>query len=105
MKFWKACLSMLKANGEKLQERCPLKYLVVSNASCLEPASVISEPKVNKLQFSALVEKLYSANREVAENAKVQFDKFLSVHYKQNCEAFSQYKWKEQWLDVSLHVY
>ena len=43
---------MLKAVVEKMQETCLLKYLV-RNSSWLEPASLINQPKVNKMQFSA----------------------------------------------------
>ena len=86
---------MLKAILEKMQEKCPLKYLVVRNASCLKPTSMINQPEVNKMQFSALVDNLYSCKWIVAksaEGAKLQYDDFLSLICKQNRDKFLQFK-------------
>lgn len=105
LKFKNTCLSMLKAIVEKLQERCPLKYSVVRCASCLDPTSMVSVPEVSKLQFNALIDKLYSSNwlpEKRAEEAKVQFDEFLSLTLKENQEKFSKFDWKEQRVDGFL---
>ena len=89
---------MLKAIVEKMQEKCPLKYLVVRYASCLEPTSMINQPEVNKMQFSALVDKFYSCKwivEKSAEEAKLQYDDFLPFICKQSWDKFLQFKWEE----------
>ena len=104
----KACSSMLKAIVEKMQEKCPLKYLVVRNASCLEPTSMINQPEVNKMQFSALVANLYSCKwivEKSTDRVKLQYDDFLSLICKQNRDTFLQFKWKEDRLDEFLDEY
>ena len=81
-----------------LWKRCLLKYLLVRNTSCLEPASMINQPEVNKIQFSALVDNFYTCKWIVAksaEGAKLQYDDFLPLICKQNCDKFLQFKWKE----------
>ena len=108
IKLQKACSNMLKAIVEKMQEKCLLKYLVVKNASCLKPTSMINQPEVNKMEFSALVDNLYSCKwilEKSAERAKVQYGDFLSLISKQNRDKFLQFKWKEDRLDEFLSVY
>ena len=108
IKLQKACSSMLKAIVEKVQEKCLLKYLVERNASCLEPTSMINQPEVNKMQISALLNKLYSCKWIVetsAEGPKPQYDDFLSLICKQNSDTFLHFKWKEDRLDEFLVAY
>ena len=108
LKFRKSCLNMLKAVVEELQERCPLQYLVIRNASCLAPTTMITQPEVSKLQFNSLVDKLYSCkwlSEKSSEEAKLQFEEFLSLPCKQNCEKFSQFKWEEQRIDEFLGAF
>ena len=81
---------------------------MVRNASCLEPTLIITQPEVNKMQFSALVDNLYSFKwivEKSAEGAKLQYDDFLSLICKQNRDKFLQFKWKEDRLDEFLGVY
>ena len=40
------CVSMVKTIVLKLQERSPLKYLIVCCSSCLVPCSIVNEMKV-----------------------------------------------------------
>ena len=91
MKLQKACSSILKAIVKKIKEKCPLKYLVVRNASYRKLTSVINQPEVNKMQFSALVDNLYSCKwitEKSAKRAKFQYDNFLSFICKKNRNKF-----------------
>ena len=90
IKLQKACSSILKATVKKIK-KWPLKYLVVRNASCRKLASVINQPEVNKMQFSALVDNLYSCKwitEKSAKRAKFQYDNFLSFICKKNRNKF-----------------
>ena len=48
VKLQKTCTSMLKAIVEKMQEKCPLNYVVMRNASCLDPITIVHQPKITK---------------------------------------------------------
>ena len=45
----------------KLQERRPLKYFIARDTSRFSPVVISGEPKVCKIQFSALLDKLFSS--------------------------------------------
>lgn len=66
---------------------------------------MVAIPDVYKLQFSVLVNKLFSSKwliEKVAEAANVEFDEFLSLPYKEKCDKFSQFNWKEDRVDEFL---
>ena len=46
------CVSMLKTIVLKLQEKSPLKYLIVRCSSCLVPRSIVNEGESVVLQFN-----------------------------------------------------
>ena len=50
------CVSMVKTIVLKLQERSPLKYLIVRCSSCLVPRSIVNESESVILQFNKVVD-------------------------------------------------
>ena len=77
-----------------LQENCPLRYAVVRMASCLSPESIASHQEESKLRFSKLVEKCFEGkwlSENEYENAKLQYDKFLSSSFKDQKEKFVEF--------------
>ena len=71
------CVSMVKTIVLKLQERSPLKYLIVRCSSCLVPRSIVNESESVILQFNKVVDKLFKhqqLNNKEAEEAKLQFE-------------------------------
>ena len=65
----------------KLQERSPLKYLIVCCSSCLVPRSIVNESEGVILQFNKVVDKLFKhqqLNNKEADEAKLQFEEFVT---------------------------
>ena len=75
------CVSMVETILFKLQERCPLKYLIVCCSSCLVPRSIVNESEGVILQFNKVVDKLFKhqqLNNKEADEAKLQFEEFVT---------------------------
>ena len=58
--FKKDCITILVAIVSKLQERSPLKYLVVRCASCIAPLNMVRNKDECSVKFTKLIDKLYS---------------------------------------------
>ena len=78
------CVSMVETILFKLQERCPLKYLIVCCSSCLVPRSIVNESEGVILQFNKVVDKLFKhqqLNNKEADEAKLQFEELIVLMY------------------------
>ena len=78
------CVSMVKTIVLKLQERSPLKYLIVRCSSCLVPRSIVNESESFNLQFNKVVDKLFKhqqLNNKEADEAKLQFEELIVLMY------------------------
>ena len=74
------CVSMVKTIVLKLQERSPLKYLIVRCSSCLVPCSIVNESESVILQSNKVVDKLIKhqqLNNEEADEAKLQSEEYV----------------------------
>ena len=102
IQFKKDAVWMSSAVVSKLQENCPLRYAVVRMPSCLSPESIASHQEESKLRFSKLVEKCFESkwlSKNECENAKLQYDKFLSSSAKEHKEKFVEFD------RISVRVY
>ena len=73
---------MLVATVQKLQERSPLKCLVVRCASCLSPLKMVRNKEECSVRFTSLVDKLYAEkwiSSNSADEAKKEYDMFLDT--------------------------
>ena len=78
------CVSMVETILFKLQERCPLKYLIVCCSSCLVPRSIVNESESIILHFNKVVDKLFKhqqLNNKEADEAKLQFEELPIMFY------------------------
>ena len=74
------CVSMVKIIVLKLQERSPLKYLIVRCSSCLVPCSIVNESESVILQFNKVADKLIKhqqLNNKEADEAKLQSEEYV----------------------------
>ena len=74
------CVSMVKTIVLKLQERSPLKYLIVRCSSCLVPCSIVNESESVILQFNKVADKLIKhqqLNNKEADEAKLQSEEYV----------------------------
>ena len=74
------CVSMVKTIVLKLQERSPLKYLIVRCSSCLVPCSIVNESESVILQSNKVVDKLIKhqqLNNKEADEAKLQSEEYV----------------------------
>ena len=96
------CVSMVKTIVLKLQERCPLKYLIVRCSSCLVPRSIVNDSESVILQFNKVVDKLFKhqqlKNKE-ADEAKLQFEEFVTNYVPQHSDKFNSFNVSMQRLD------
>ena len=94
-KFKEDCITMLVKIVEKLQERSPLKYMVVRNTACLSPINMVNNKEVAVARFAQLDEKLHRSkliSPQKADSAKDQFEDFTKSIVTINKEEFSQFK-------------
>ena len=92
---------MVKTIVLKLQERSPLKYLIVRCSSCLVPRSIVNESESFNLQFNKVVDKLFKhqqLNNE-ADEAKLQFEEFVTIYVPQHSDKFNSFNVSMQCLD------
>ena len=83
----KGVARMLQTLIVKLQERSPLKYLVIRCASALSTENMLHYKESYILKFEKLVDKLFERNRitaQQADGAKVELkdqDKFAQYNF------------------------
>ena len=88
------CVSMVETILFKLQERCPLKYLIVCCSSCLVPRSIVNESEGVILQFNKVVDKLFKhqqLNNKEADEAKLQFEEFVTNYVSWHSDKFNSF--------------
>ena len=79
--FKKKCMQIFVAFLQKLQERCPLTYSVIRNASSLLPNSLVEEKEISKMKVQALAERLFKLKCVTADKADDEFvDSECSKH-------------------------
>ena len=108
LKFKKDCKKMVLNVLLKFKERSPLKYSVLRNCSSLSPRNMVRSSEECSLQFTSLVDKFYVMKKitaPCADNAKDQFDKFLTAVKYEHKERFLKFKFKEDHLDKFLGLY
>ena len=106
--FKVSCVQILINIILKLQERCPLKFSVIRNSSCLSPNNMVGEQESSILKFKYLVDKLFQSKHlsaKEADAAKYQYDDFLKSVVKGNSECFLQFSFKTTRLDEFLGTY
>ena len=105
--FMKECFSMVVDILTGLQERSPLKYSIVRNASAISPVNMVSKKEECVLKFQGLVDALYRKKRlnaKLADSCKQQYDEFLDVQFEHK-EKFLQFNYLNDCLDYFLCVY
>ena len=66
---------------KKIPEKCPLNYSLIRNTSCFSPNKIISQKVSCISKFEKHYDKLFQFKHisgTVADNAKLDFDAFLS---------------------------
>ena len=106
--FLKECVEMLKATVCKIQERCPLKYSICINSSCLSPVKMIQNRQVCIRKFTYLVDKLYEGKWldgfESEQEKKECKDSLVSVHHELT-DKFNSFDYNKERLDEFLKVF
>ena len=95
------CVSMVKTIELKLQERSPLKYLIVRCSPCLVQLNIVIEIENVVLQFNKVVDKLFKhqqLNNE-ADEAKLQFEEFVTIYVPRHSDKFNSFNVSMQCLD------
>lgn len=93
---------------KKIQERCLLNYSLIRNASCLSPNNVISQKVLSVSNFKKLCDKLFQfkcISGTISDNAKLEFDAFLSNDVMRNRDKFESFKFKRNRLDCLLKLF
>ena len=78
--FMKDCKQVLVTLLEKLQERCPLNYLICRNASSIVPYHMVTKKKRCIALFGRLVDKLFESkwlSSEKSDLAKKEYDTLI----------------------------
>ena len=108
--FKKECKQIIIALLQKLQERCPLKYSIVRNASSLSPNEMVQNKEISTLKFKALAERLSKLkwlSTDEADDAKQQYDEFVGsecVKFREKFESFNELSDSvDKFLGVYLH--
>ena len=104
-RFRKVCMSMLVAIVQNLQERSPLKYLLVRCASCLSPIQMVRKKEECNTRFTSLVDKLYVGkwiSAKDADNAKREYDIFLDAVQHEHKDEFLTFDIKTKQVDRFL---
>ena len=107
-KFKRDCKQIIITIILKLQERSPLKYMIVRNSSSLSPEMIIQKSDEASTRFRSLADRLYATQKikaEVADKAKAQFDDFLKDSKLQHTEEFKNFDFKKDRLDSFLATY
>ena len=89
----------------KLQERSPVKSVVVRKASCLSPVNMARQSEISVAKFESLVNKLFQGKHltaKEADGAKSQYDDFLKSIVRQNFSSFEEFNFSDDRLDQYL---
>jgi hypothetical protein len=106
--FKKDCVQLLVQLTKKLQERSPLKYMVVRNSTCLSPINMVQNKDVALSRFGALVEKLHRCewiSATIADSAKDQFEAFIKSATTINKDSFLQFDYLKDRVDEFLNPF
>ena len=99
---------MLNATVSKMQERCPHKYSICINSSCLSPVKMIQNRQICIKRFTSLLDKLYEGkwlNGSESEQAKKEYKNFLvSVHHELK-DKFNSFDYDKEQVDEFLKVF
>ena len=105
--FKKDSITILVAIVRKLQERSPLKYLVVRCASCIAPLNMVRNKDECSVKFTKLIDKLYSCkwiSSSVGDEAKKEYV-FLDTAQHEHKDAFLSFSFKKDQIDKFLLSY
>lgn len=93
---------MLKNLVQKLQERCPLKYIFVRSLSSLVPKNMVNNKDKVVVMFAKVIDKLYE-NKHLSANesdkAKLQYEEFLKDIVTRHQEKFVEFDMNKDRLD------
>ena len=104
----KGFIKLLKKMLLKLQERSPLKYILVRSASCLSPMNMAKAGEKCCTKFGQMVNLLHKHKRisgKHADAAKDQFELFIDTEVKLNINKFRKFDHTSQRLDKFLGTY
>ena len=104
----KECFNMVLDVLIGLQERSPLKYSILGNASAISPVNIVSKKEDCVLKFHGLVDLLFRKkwlSAKSLDNCKQQYNEFLEdVQFKQE-ESFLKFNYITDLLDDFLCPY
>ena len=98
IKFQGECAVILMNIILKLQERSPVKSVVVRKASCLSPVNMARQSEISVAKFESLVNKLFQGKHltaKEADGAKSQYDDFLKSIVRQNLSSFEEFNFSD----------
>ena len=101
----KQCLATAVA---KIQEKCPLKYSMTRNLSCLDPVCLAKDRKDCATRFKRILNKLVDLN-QIRENQcdriQREYETFLDDTVAKNASCFLDYDYSEERIDMFLGKY
>ena len=101
----KQCLATSVA---KIQEKCPLKYSMTRNLSCLDPVCLAKDRKDCATRFKRILNKLVDLN-QIRENQcdriKREYETFLDDTVAKNASCVLDYDYSEERIDMFLGKY
>lgn len=103
--FKKDCKVMVVALLKKVQDRCPLKYVVARCSSCLSPHNMIQHKEKCINFFEKLVDRLYTGNwlsSKSADEAKKEYFQLVGAAQREHKDAFLGFDARKDRLDVFL---
>ena len=104
----KAFIALMKKIIEKIQQRSPLKYLIVHSAASLSPSNMADQQKRCLSCFSLLVNRLhkdkYLSGLE-SDAAKEQYETFIDSDVKQDLNQFRKFDINKTRLDEFLGAF
>ena len=106
--FMKECFNMLEDILIGLQERSPLKYSIVHNASAISPVNLVNTKEECVLKFQGLVDVFFrkkTLSAKLADNCKQQYDEFLEDVQFKHKENFLKFNYLTDHLDDFLCPY
>ena len=106
--FRKEYRILLKSLCQKLQERSPLKSLLIRCAAALSPWNMATDSEVSIHQFEKLADYLHERKHITSQqcaDSKVQYEEFLDSIVKVNKEFFSKFQTAICRVDQFLGVY
>ena len=95
---------MIKKIVCKIQEKSPLKYMIVRSASSLSPLNMADDRRAGA-NFDQLINRLYKdryLSGKVADAAKEQYETFCVTVVKQSINTFRKFDYSKSRLDEFL---